>query len=229
MPSASALAEDFLAGLGPPGVGLGFGSGGGAQPTRPAISDDEECSDDEGVISKRAAKKRRKQQLSEAEAIAQQPIESGFGHAMLLKMGWGGTGQALQDGGISEPVKAAIPAGKRGLAADEDLAADSLDAARATSGKSSEQVAGDMPSKATAAAAQQVESDALAAALGIDVEARRGSKRARKAGEQEVAAAPTSRSWRLDLELSVAADEETVRATMLDFPNVLCVEATRMA
>jgi hypothetical protein len=48
----------------------------------------------------------RKRELDEAETTAETPIGSdSFGHQMLLKMGWGGTGTGLRQDGISEPVK----------------------------------------------------------------------------------------------------------------------------
>ena len=191
------MAEDFLAGLSAPGTGLGFGAAAGNE----SSSDDE--GEGEAALSKRAAKKQRKQQLSEAEAVAERPIESGFGHAMLMKMGWVGTGAALREGGISEPVKAAVPVGKRGLTADDDVTSLSLaDLQQQGGGKD--------------------ESTTLAAAMGIEGESKKSAKRARKEAQ---AAVKTSRSWRVEVELSVPADEETVRSTMLNFPNVLFVEA----
>ena len=53
-----------------------------------------------------AAKRQRKRELSEAAAIAAQPIASGFGHRLLVQMGWGGTGTPLQEGGIASPIAA---------------------------------------------------------------------------------------------------------------------------
>ena len=82
------------------------------------VSSDEE--EGEAALSKRAAKKQRKRELNEAEAIAETPITSGFGHRMLMKMGWDGDGSGLREDGIAEPVKAAAPVGKRGLAAEDD-------------------------------------------------------------------------------------------------------------
>ena len=58
------------------------------------------------ALSKRAVKRQRKRELSEAAAIAAQPIASGFGHRLLVQMGWGGTGTPLQEGGIASPVAA---------------------------------------------------------------------------------------------------------------------------
>lgn len=57
----------------------------------------------------------KQHQLAAAE-VAQKPIASGIGHEMLLKMGWGGQGSGLREGGIVEPVKA-LKNGKRKLQA----------------------------------------------------------------------------------------------------------------
>ena len=66
------------------------------------------------ALSKRAVKRQRKRELSEAAAIAAQPIASGFGHKLLLQMGWGGTGTPLQEGGIASPVAAVANGGGGG-------------------------------------------------------------------------------------------------------------------
>ena len=86
-------------------MGLGFGGG-------EASDEEEEEEEGEAALSKRAAKKARKAQLAEAAAVAEQPISTGFGHAMLLKMGWGGVGSGLREDGIAEPVRAAQPVGR---------------------------------------------------------------------------------------------------------------------
>ena len=46
---------------------------------------------------------------------------AGFGHGMLVKMGWGGTGEPLQEGGIADPVEA-VGNGSRhkGLAGEDE-------------------------------------------------------------------------------------------------------------
>ena len=217
-PQASALADDFLSGLGAPGapgMGLGFGAGGGAD----GDSSSEDDEEGEAALSKRAAKKQRKKELSEAAAIAEKPIETGFGHKMLMKMGWGGTGEALQEGGIAEPVKAAAPVGKRGLAADDDFEKAALQPPPPPllpPPPPPPQGKGD--SKAGGPSASGTEEP-----LGIGDDTSKGVKRARK--DKESLASKTSRSWCVEIELSAPADEATVRGTMLNFPNVLFVEA----
>ena len=77
--------------------------------------------------SRLGAKALRKKEQAAAEQAAETPIASGFGHTMLLKMGWGGRGRGLREGGIAEPFQILpaeagkiIAAGKRGLVADAD-------------------------------------------------------------------------------------------------------------
>ena len=72
--------------------------------------------------SKKAAKKLRREEVAAAAEIADRPIASGFGHAMLLKMGWGGQGSALKPGAIAEPLQTGMEykLDKRGLVAEED-------------------------------------------------------------------------------------------------------------
>lgn len=200
-PSAAAnLADDFLSRLGAPGAGLGFG--GAAAEEEEAEGSDEE-GESEAALSKRAAKKQRKRELSEAEAIAETPISSGFGHAMLLKMGWAGQGAGLREDGIAEPVKAAVPVSKRGLAADDEGEAGGPAAAAAA---------------APAAAADASGNGTADAAGGIS---RKAAKRARL--QQDKGAAPLSRAWLVELELSAPADEEAVRASLMNASNVLWV------
>jgi hypothetical protein len=178
--------------LGPPGAGLGAtGRGSGSDE---ASSQDEDDAEDDASLSKRAAKKLRKRERVEAEAIAETPITTGFGHAMLLKMGWGGQGEGLREGGIAEPVKAAPPAGKRGLTADDDYAA------LGTAGS-------DAQDGATGAAAACSERESAQPA-----------KRPRKDPAPE-----RSRTWTVELELSAPADEAAVRTAMLSVPSVLWV------
>lgn len=78
--------------------------------------------------SRQAAKALRKREQAAAAVIAETPIGEGFGHAMLLKMGWGGQGRGLREGAIAQPFKVVPPAtdrgggpGKRGLNALEDF------------------------------------------------------------------------------------------------------------
>ena len=171
-PPASSLADDFLASLGapPPGAGLGFSQDNEEE------DEDEDEEEGEAALSKRAAKKQRKQQIAEAEAVADRPITTGFGHAMLLKMGWGGEGTALQEGGIAEPVKALQPHTKKGLAAEDDEVGSG-------GGGGKEQSSG-LPSLADLANGTVTVGEAETKATG---------KRARQ--EKAAAERPTSRVW----------------------------------
>ena len=81
----------------------------------------------EAPPSREAAKALRKQEEAAAASIAETPIATGFGHEMLLKMGWGGQGNGLRDGALAEPFQVMpaeadkiAKAGRRGLAADDD-------------------------------------------------------------------------------------------------------------
>jgi hypothetical protein len=105
---------------------MGLAPLGGAKAGRPDAGggegeEEEEEEEEGGELSKRAAKKQRKVEREAAEVVAETPIASGIGHALLLKAGWSGSG-GLRTDGIAEPVKAAAPAGKRGLAADDEEA-----------------------------------------------------------------------------------------------------------
>jgi hypothetical protein len=95
-------------------------------PPRPAAGS-ATASASEPLPSRKGAKALRKQEQAAAEAKAQTPIASGFGHAMLLKMGWGGQGSGLKEGALAEPFKIttqdaekSVKAGKRGLAAEPE-------------------------------------------------------------------------------------------------------------
>ena len=188
-PPASALAQDFLDRLGAPGTGLGFGSGGG---DRGGDDDEEEDGEEEGeaALSKRAAKRQRKRETEDAQVVAETPITSGFGHTMLLKMGWGGQGVGLRDDGIAEPVRAAMPAGKRGLTADDEAEGSRTEDSR------------------------EEAIEVIKAAEGAKSEAgASGVKRSRQ--EQEATnGVARSRSWLVELELRHEAEEAAVKAAL---------------
>jgi hypothetical protein len=73
-----------------------------ATPVPPTTAGDS-SSQAEPLPSRQGRKKRRKKEKAAAAEIADKPIASGFGHALLLKMGWRGEG-GLRDGAIAEPV-----------------------------------------------------------------------------------------------------------------------------
>ena len=183
----------------------------------PESSDDDEGGGEEegneAALSKRAAKKQRKREREAAEAIADAPITSGFGHAMLLKMGWGGNGTGLRDDGIAEPVKALPPSGKKGLAAEDD--APTTAAAAADGSKllvppppPSQPIVPPPPPPLLPPPPPEGGSKA--------------AKRARKdAGETK------SLSWQAEIELSAAVDEQTVSELLFNLPNVLYVQKVR--
>lgn len=84
----------------------------------------------ERLPSRVEAKTLRKHEAAAAAVVAETPIASGFGHAMLLKMGWAGPGSALRAGALAEPFQVRpadadkiVRAGRRGLVADDDAAA----------------------------------------------------------------------------------------------------------
>ena len=62
----------------------------------------------EPLPSRNGAKTLRKREQAAAEEAARRPIASGFGHAMLVKMGWGGQGRGLRDGALAEPYKVCL-------------------------------------------------------------------------------------------------------------------------
>ena len=81
----------------------------------------------EPLPTRKGAKALRKQEQAVASAAAQTPISTGFGHAMLLKMGWSGQGSGLRDGSLAEPfmvrprdAEKIVKSGKRGIAASTD-------------------------------------------------------------------------------------------------------------
>ena len=61
------------------------------------------------VAATKVRKKQTKAAKKTAAAVAAAPISAGFGHDLLLKMGWGGQGSGLRQGAIAEPVKALKP------------------------------------------------------------------------------------------------------------------------
>lgn len=61
------------------------------------------------VAAAKIRKKQTKAAKKTAAAVAAAPISTGFGHDLLLKMGWGGQGSGLRQGAIAEPVKALKP------------------------------------------------------------------------------------------------------------------------
>lgn len=193
--------------MGPAGAGLGAGLGAADG----ASSSDGEEEEGEAALSKRAAKKQRKKELSEADAIAETPISSGFGHAMLLKMGWGGQGSGLREGGIAEPVKALAPAGKRGLTAEDD---EQLSLSGGGDGGSGDGGGGGGTEPSVA------EVGAKAAEGGKAAKAEGGKTAKRARADKGLAA---SRSWHVELELSTPTDEATIRTALLAVPNVLWV------
>lgn len=79
-------------------------------------------------------RKLRKKERAAAAAIAETPIASGFGHAMLLKMGWAGEGSGLREGAIARPLGSKVlptadkgfKLGKRGLIAVDEIRQTSL-------------------------------------------------------------------------------------------------------
>ena len=205
-PGASALARDFLARLGDElGDELGAGGGGraglGSRGGESEDDDDDDDDDDGGgggggersmgveagsahaLLSKRAAKKLRKKQAEEAEAVAEQPIDSGFGHRMLLQMGWGGQGVGLRDDGIAEPVKA-DSRGKRGLAAeDEALLRETEQSIAASSSTTAGSVGG---------------------------QAGGGARKKRRADGRSAEEGPKSATWRVELGWKEETDQATV-------------------
>jgi hypothetical protein len=185
---------------------LAGGEGGGADGAADDASEDEH--EGEAALSKRAAKRQRHRELSEAEAFAETPISSGFGHAMLLKMGWSGSG-SLQDGGIAEPVRAQPPAGKQGLTAADDEELPRPSGAHADGGRAG--VGGTAPE--------------------VDTEEEEGAKRstAKRARRERKEKEVTSRAWQVELQLSAQADEATVRAALMGVPNVLWVASATPA
>jgi hypothetical protein len=188
--------------IGGAGLGAGLGAGGGKDGSS-SEEEDAEDAEEEAALSKRAAKKQRKRELTEAAAVADTPITSGFGHAMLLKMGWGGQGSGLREDGIAEPVRALDPhEKKRGLAADDDISASPPAAAPAPA------VADATPSLAEASKKEGKE---------------RESKAAKRAKREAANAAAGSRTWKVELELTAPLDEEAVRNALLAVPNVLWV------
>jgi len=74
--------------------------------------------------SRQGGKKLRKKQQQAATQMAETPIASGFGHAMLLKMGWDGQGSGLREGALTEPLDVlprASKRGRRGLSAEDNV------------------------------------------------------------------------------------------------------------
>ena len=61
------------------------------------------------VAATKIRKKQNKAAKKVAAAVAAAPISAGFGHDLLLRMGWGGQGSGLRQGAIAEPVKALKP------------------------------------------------------------------------------------------------------------------------
>jgi hypothetical protein len=89
----------------------------------------------EAAEAKKRRKKERKAAKKAAAKVAEAPISTGFGHAMLLKMGWGGEGSGLRDGGIVRPLKALPPAERRlrqTMADTDDATADATAAKQRT-------------------------------------------------------------------------------------------------
>eukprot|EP00900_Chrysochromulina_parva_P016097 jgi/Chrpa1/24489/Chrysochromulina_OHIO_Genome00006904-RA len=70
------------------------------------------------VDAKKLRKKERKAAKKAAAKVAEAPISSGFGHSMLLKMGWS-QGSGLREGAIAMPLKP-LPASERRLKQDGD-------------------------------------------------------------------------------------------------------------
>ena len=70
------------------------------------------------VDAKKLRKKERKAAKKAAAKVAEAPISSGFGHSMLLKMGWS-EGSGLREGAIAMPLKP-LPASERRLKQDGD-------------------------------------------------------------------------------------------------------------
>ena len=64
------------------------------------------------VDAKKLRKKERKAAKKAAAKVAEAPISSGFGHSMLLKMGWS-EGSGLREGAIAMPLKPVPAAGRR--------------------------------------------------------------------------------------------------------------------
>ena len=96
-----------------------------AEATAATAADGNALAAGEALPSRQEKKKARKKEAAAAAVIAEKPIASGFGHAMLLKMGWSGQGSGLRAGAIAEPVQLLPAAGhrvvaKRGLSADDD-------------------------------------------------------------------------------------------------------------
>ena len=86
--------------------------------------------------AKRLKKKQRKAAKKAAAKVALAPITTGFGHAMLLKMGWEGEGSGLREGALVRPLKALPPAERRlrqgTTSTDMDATVDGGSAATAT-------------------------------------------------------------------------------------------------
>lgn len=64
------------------------------------------------VDAKKLRKKERKAAKKAADKVSEAPISSGFGHSMLLKMGWT-EGSGLREGAIAMPLKPVPAAGRR--------------------------------------------------------------------------------------------------------------------
>ena len=85
----------------------------------------------EAALSKTAAKKQRRREREEAESVAETPISSGVGHALLQKMGWTSGALGRRGEGIVEPVRAEGAVGKRGLGGDSEAAGSAASIVRA--------------------------------------------------------------------------------------------------